>query len=154
MALTGHVLELHRPREGEVIGIVDLHARLAKLLVIFDELEVERAVRQLAEAAAEVAVDRARVDSRLTRLDQLLNFTKVAIQEHANPAMVEHLLKHRCEAAPGHDLKTMLHVTLVAVQPHWNATTDANVQIARMHLPLLQRVIDVEGFIEFAADPT
>ncbi len=148
MALAGDVLHLDGSRIGKIIGVVDLHARLAVFRRVGHEIEAQGAVRQRAEAATEVVVDRPGVDRGPARPHQPADLAERAVEQHADLAVAEHPGKQGGKAAFRHHLKTMVHVAAVAVEAHRDAAADFRRQLARMQSPLLQRVMEVKGLVK------
>ena len=152
MLLAREVLVLGRARERHALGgLVDaadgLHPRdVARL-----ELELQRAVRQLAELELEVLVDRARVDD-VVEPRAVEDPREVAAGDDLDARVREHLGHHRGEAVLGHRLEAVREVAVVVVGARRDAAADGRVELGGVEAPLLARVAAEERLVELATD--
>ena len=114
-------------------------------------LELERAVRQRAEAVVEVGVDGAGVD-QVAVLDLVAHVREVGAQAHLDPGVGEDPLEHRGVALGGHLLEPVGEVAVVVVGSRRHPRRDRRVQLRRVALPVLPRVAAEELLVQLAPD--
>ena len=115
------------------------------------ELELERAIRQLAEAVVEELVDRPGED-HLAMRDHVAHFAVVGVEQDLDVRMRQHALEHPRVAVQRHRLVGVGEVAIVAVGAHRHARGHRGVELRRIEAPLLARVVAEELLVQLAAD--
>jgi hypothetical protein len=113
------VLKLRHARITVIVRIIDhgngLNILAAQSLVF----ELQRAVRQPAKPVIEILIHRARED-QFVEIYLINNIAVIALQVDCNVWMVQHVLEHARVAVPGHCLKFVRELAVVAVGSYRN----------------------------------
>src|SRR5690242_15040638 len=98
--------------------------------------EREAAIGQLAEAIAEIFIDRPGVDD-LIRQDVAADAFEIYAKLQRDIVVIEHVLEHGGESTQRHRLELIREITVVGVRSCWDTRRDTLVQFGRIKSPLL-----------------
>ena len=101
----------------------------------------------------EVLIDGAGVNGGPARHNQLAQFSEITVEQDPDAAMPQHAGEHPGETLARHLLEAVIDVAVVAVEADGDAAAHRRFQVAGMDAPLLQRIGQIKGLVEFTADP-